>query len=193
LVPAMTAEAGKRVVFVDRDGTINVDKHFVHRVEQVELIEGVVDGLRILEGQGFLLAIVSNQSGVAYGRFPESDVQKVNTYLRDVLAERGVHIRTIVYCPHHIEGSVPKYAIECECQKPKTGLAKQVEAAIGPIDYAQSWTIGDKPTDHGFGVALGTKTVLLRSEYWSAPPSPPPTIVASALLEAAQKIKAGSL
>lgn len=183
---------GKKVIFLDRDGTIHVDKRFVHRIEQVELIPGVVDGLRILQGPGFLLAVVSNQSGVARGRYPESDVQRVNTYIRDVLAEQGVHIRTIVYCPHHIEGSVPKYAIECECRKPKTGLARQVETVVGPIDYSNSWSIGDKPADHEFGVKLGMKTALLRSEYWSTPPDPPPTIVANSLLEVAQKIKASA-
>lgn len=180
----------KKVIFLDRDGTINVDKHFVHRIDQVELTPGAIDGLRILEGQGFLLALATNQSGVARGRFPEHDVQKVNTYVQSILAEQGVHIRTSVYCPHHIEGSVPKYAIECECRKPKTGLAKQIEAVLGPIDYTSSWSIGDKPTDHEFGVALGTKTALIRGEYWSATPTPPPTLVVNSLLEAAQKIKA---
>jgi len=180
----------KKVIFLDRDGTINVDKHFVHRIEQVELIEGVADGLRVLEGAGYIPVITTNQSGVARGRFTEQDVQTVNTYIRTILAERGVHIRAMAYCPYHVEGSVAKYAIDHENRKPNTGMAKQIEGAIGAIDYANSWSIGDKITDHEFGVKLGMKTVLLRSEYWSqAPTNPEPTIVANSVFEAAQKIK----
>lgn len=183
---------GKKVIFLDRDGTINVDKKFVHRIEQVDLIQGVVDGLRILQGQGYLLAIVTNQSGVARGKFSEHEVQTVNTYVQSILAEQGIHIRTSVFCPHHVEGNVPKYAIDCECRKPKTGMAQQIEGVIGAIDYTQSWSIGDKPADHGFGQALGMKTVLLRSGYWKDLPDPAPTIVANSLFEAAQKIRSAN-
>lgn len=187
------APGEKKVVFLDRDGTLNVDKKFVHRIEQVELLPGVIDGLRMLQGQGYLLAIASNQSGVARGRYSAGDVQTVNTYLRDTLAEQGIHIRAVVFCPHHVEGSVLKYAVECECRKPQPGLAKQVEAVVGAIDYPQSWTIGDKPADHEFGKNLGMRTVLLRGGYWSEIPDPPPTYVANTLLEAAQKIRTAEL
>ncbi len=183
------SDEGKKIIILDRDGTINVDKKFVHRIEQVELIEGVPDGLRLLEGAGYILAIATNQSGVARGRFTESDVQNVNNYVRTILAERGVHIRAIAYCPFHVEGSVPKYAVDNECRKPKTGMAKQIEGVIGPIDYKNSWSIGDKISDHEFGVALGMKTALIRSEYWTEAPNPAPTLVVNSLLEAAQKIK----
>lgn len=184
------ADGAKKVIFLDRDGTLNVDKKFVHRIEQVELYDGIADALRILEGAGYLLAIVTNQSGVAKGRFPEADIQTVNNYIRTILAERGVHIRSMVYCPYDIEGTIPKYAIEHECRKPNTGMAKQTEATLGPIDYAKSWSIGDKIYDHEFGAKLGMRTVLLRSEYWTqAPTNPAPTIIANSLVEAAQKIK----
>jgi len=180
----------KKVIFLDRDGTLNIDKHFVHRIEQVELVDGVSDALRIFEGAGYLLAIATNQSGVARGRFTEADVQTVNNYVRTILAERGVHIRAMAYCPYHVEGTVPKYSMDHECRKPNGGMAKQIETVLGPIDYAKSWSIGDKITDHEFGVKLGMRTVLLRSEYWTtAPTDPAPTIVANSLVEAAQKIK----
>lgn len=184
------ADEPKKVIFLDRDGTINIDKHFVHRIEQVELIDSAADALRVLEGAGYVLAIVTNQSGVARGRFEEADVETVNNYIRTILAERGVHIRAMAYCPYHIEGTVPKYALDSDLRKPNTGMAKKVEAVIGPIDYAKSWSIGDKPTDHEFGIKLGMRTVLLRSEYWTnAPTNPAPTVVANSLFEAAQKIK----
>jgi D,D-heptose 1,7-bisphosphate phosphatase len=179
-----------KVIFLDRDGTLNIDKDSVHRIEQVELIDGVADGLRVLEGAGYITAIVTNQSGVARGRFTEQDVQTVNNYIRTILAERGVHIRAMAYCPYLVEGSVEKYAIDHECRKPNTGMVKQIEAVVGGIDYANSWSIGDKISDHEFGVKLGMKTVLLRSKNWNqAPTDPAPTIVANSVFEAAQKIK----
>lgn len=182
-------EQATRVAFLDRDGTIIVDRHFLHRIEQVDLLPGAVDGLRTLEGMSFELIVVTNQSGVAHGRFSEGDVRTVNDYLRTILAEQGVHIRGFFYCPHHPEGEIPEYAITCDCRKPATGLAKQAEGLTGPIHYTRSWSIGDKPSDVEFGQRLTTQTALIRSEYWTAQPTPPPTLIVSSLFEAAQKIR----
>lgn len=187
------AVTATRVAFLDRDGTIIADKHTLHRIEQVDLLPGAVDGLRILEGMGFQLVVVSNQSGVARGKFTEDDVRAVNEYLRTILAEQGVHLRGLLYCPHHPEGEVPEYAIACACRKPGKGMAEQAESFLGPIDYRNSWSIGDKPTDVEFGKNLGTKAALLRSEYWSAAPKSSPDLVVNSLLEAAQKIRTRSL
>ncbi|MDP3685871.1 MAG: HAD family hydrolase [bacterium] len=179
----------QKVAFLDRDGTIIADRHSLHRIEQVDVLPGAVDGLRTLEGMGLALVVTSNQSGVARGKFTEDDVQKVHEDLRTILAEQGVHLRAFLYCPHHPEGSIPEYALICECRKPASGMAKQAEAFLGEIDYANSWSIGDKPTDIEFGQKLGTKTALLRSEYWTTPPEPKPDLIVNTLLEAAQKIR----
>lgn len=178
-----------RVAFLDRDGTIIADRHDLHRIEQVDLLPGAVEGLRILEGMDLTLVLASNQSGVARGVFAEDDVRRVNEYLRTILAEQGVHFRGMLYCPHHPEGSVPEYAILCDCRKPETGMARQAEGFVRDIDYPNSWSIGDKPSDVAFGTKLGMRTALLRSEYWSATPTPAPTIVGNTLLEIAQKIR----
>ena len=182
-------DAKQRVAFLDRDGTIIADRHYLHRIEQVDLLPGAVDGLRTLEGMGFALVVVSNQSGVAHGKFTEDDVRKVHEYLRTILAEQGIHFRAFLYCPHHPEGSIPEYALICECRKPESGMAKQAEGFLGEIDYANSWSIGDKPTDVAFGQKLGMKTALIRSEYWTTPPEPKPDFIVNSLLEAAQKIR----
>lgn len=186
---SVAAAPSARVVFLDRDGTVIADKHFLHRIEQVDLLPGTVEGLRVLAGMDFTLVIASNQSGVARGKFSEDDVRAVNEYLRMILAEQGVHLRGILYCPHHPEGAVPGYAIACACRKPGKGMAGQAEKFIGLIQYEHSWSIGDKPTDVEFGKKLGTKTALIRSEYWTVPPTPPPDLVVNSLLEAAQKIR----
>lgn len=183
------ADQPKRVIFLDRDGTIIADRHYLHRIEQVDLLPGAADGLRLLEGAGFALVVATNQSGVARGRFAENDVHTVNEYLRTLLAEQGVRVSGFFFCPHHPEGSVPEYAILCSCRKPEAGMAEQTEALQGPIDYARSWSIGDKPTDVQFGQKKRMKTALLRSEYWAAPPDPKPDLIVNSLQEAAQKIR----
>ncbi|TSC73186.1 MAG: D-glycero-D-manno-heptose 1,7-bisphosphate phosphatase [Parcubacteria group bacterium Gr01-1014_38] len=185
----MAKEEKMRVVFLDRDGTIIADRHSLHRIEQVDLLPGAVDGLRTLAGMGLALVVATNQSGVAHGKFTEDDVRKVHEYLRTIVAEQGVHFRAFLYCPHHPEGSVPEYALICECRKPASDMAKQAETFLGEIDYANSWSIGDKPTDVEFGQKLGMKTALIRSEYWTAPPDPKPDLIVNSLLEAAQKIR----
>lgn len=192
MTPFRDVDAPSRVVFLDRDGTIIEDVGYLHRIEQVEFIEGAIEGLKMLEGAGYALVVASNQSGVARGKFLEDDVRRVHEYVRSTLAVQGVHIRGFVYCPHHPEGEVPEYAIICDCRKPAAGLAKQVEAFLGPIDYAHSWTIGDKPVDVAFAKTLGARSALLRSRYWNKPPDPPPDIVASSLREAAQHILAAA-
>lgn len=182
-------EEKRKVVFLDRDGTIIADRHFLHRIEQVDLLPGAVEGLRILEGMDLELVLASNQSGVARGKFSEDDVRAIHEYLRTILAEQGVHLRGFLYCPHHPEGEIPEYAILCDCRKPGKGLATQAEGFLGPIDYPNSWSIGDKPTDVEFGKNLGMKTALLRSEYWTQAPEPPPDLIVNSLFEAAQKIR----
>ena len=185
----MATEEKMRVVFLDRDGTLIADRQYLHRIEQVDLLPGAVDGLRILAGMGYALVVATNQSGVAHGKFTEDDVRKVHEYLRTILAEQGVHLHAFLYCPHHPEGSIPEYAFICECRKPAPGMAQQAESFFGQMDYANSWSIGDKPSDIEFGQKLGMKTALIRSEYWTALPDPKPDLTVNALFEAAQKIR----
>lgn len=181
--------ASAKVVFLDRDGTIIADREYLHRIEHVNLLPGAVDGLRILEGMGFALVVVTNQSGVARGTYTEMDVRSVNEYLRTILAEQGIHLRGLLYCPHHPEGEIPEYAIMCNCRKPATGMAEIAESFVGAIDYGHSWSIGDKLSDVEFGKSLGTLTALIRSSYWTTPTEPPPDLVVNTLFEAAQKIR----
>jgi len=192
MTPGRADTAAARVAFLDRDGTIIADRQYLHRIEQVDLLPGAVEGLRILEGMGFELVVASNQSGIARGKFTEDDARAIHEYLRTILAEQGITIRGFLYCPHHPEGEIPEYAVICECRKPGKGMAEQAVSFLGPIDYPHSWSIGDKPTDVGFGKNLGMQTALIRSEYWTSAPEPPPDLVVNSLLEAAQKIRTRS-
>jgi len=150
--------SGHRVVFLDRDGTINVDHGYVSEVARWEFTGRAQEALRALRDRGFLLAVVSNQAGVSDGRFSEDDVRRLHAHMEDRLAQDGVTLDAVVFCPHGRSG--------CGCRKPATGMARMVEDIVGPIDYRKSWVIGDKESDIGFGTNLGARTALIRSRYW---------------------------
>ena len=136
----------------------------------------------MLQDAGYHLAIITNQSGIARGLYTEADMKRLHEYMKEQLAEQGVHIAAVAFCPHDRDST-------CDCRKPNIGMAKQIEDKIGAIDYAASWTIGDKPADLGFGKNAGTRTALLTSRFWNAEDLPvAPTLIAEGLYEAAQKI-----
>ena len=151
----------KKVVFLDRDGTLNVDHGYVHRSEEWQFTDRAVEALRLLSQQEFKLAVVTNQSGIAAGKYSADDVRVLQDFVQHQLKTLGLRIDAFAFCPHAPDDN-------CLCRKPRVGMVADVCSQIGKrIDYQSSWTIGDKPTDIGFGVALGTRTALIRSRYWS--------------------------
>lgn len=172
----------KKVIFLDRDGTINVDSGYVYLVEKWQFIDHAIQALKMLQDKGFTLAIATGQSGIARGMYDEAAMHALHDHMDTLLKEQGVHIDAIAFCPHAPEDN-------CECRKPKPGMAKQIEEHIGPIDYANSWMIGDKLDDVGFGKTIGAKTALIKSRYWNKNDIRlSPDIVVSSLYEAAEKI-----
>lgn len=179
----MSMSDGKKVIFLDRDGTINVDHHHVYLLEHWQWTPGAKEALQQLQGAGYTLTVITNQTGIGHGFYALEDMQRLNEYMRSELEEVGVQLAVIAFCPHRKDAG-------CDCRKPKTGMAKQIEAKIGPIDYASSWTVGDKDKDVGFGKGVGTKTALIRSEYWTeaALGEQKPDLIVDSLAEFAQKI-----
>ncbi len=174
-----------KVVFLDRDGTINVDNGYVHRTADWQFTEKAPEGLKLLQEAGYILAIITNQSGIGHGMYTESDMHALHEYMKGELTKQGVSIATIAYCSHGRDQNT------CDCRKPKIGMAKQIEQKIGPIDYAHSWTIGDKQADVGFGKNAGTKTALIRSNYWQEPDlTQPPDLIVGSLYDFAQRVTA---
>jgi D-glycero-D-manno-heptose 1,7-bisphosphate phosphatase len=151
-------------IFLDRDGTIIREAEYLADPAGVELLPGVVEGLRALRAAGFLLIVVSNQSGVARGYFTEETVKKINQRLRDLLAREQADVDAVYYCPHYAKGNVTAYAIECECRKPKPGLILTAQKEWD-IDLAHSWVVGDKDADVLLGKNAGTKTALVLTGY----------------------------
>lgn len=136
----------KKAVFLDRDGTINVDRHYLYRPEDFVCLPGAVEALRILIAKGYRLIIITNQSGIARGYYTEADFHRLNKWMLPMLAARGVIIDGIYYCPHLPEGAVKAYSVDCSCRKPATGLYYKA-AKEHSIDLTASVAVGDRMRD----------------------------------------------
>jgi D-glycero-D-manno-heptose 1,7-bisphosphate phosphatase len=136
-----------RAVFLDRDGVLNADLGYVSRVEDLRILDNVGSGLQHLKKQGFLLIVVTNQSGVARGYFSLDAVNTFHQALSEkILTNWGIDLDDYCVCPHHPDGTVVEYAVVCSCRKPSTGLIDRA-AAKWKINLVNSYVIGDKPSD----------------------------------------------
>ncbi|MFC1514056.1 D-glycero-alpha-D-manno-heptose-1,7-bisphosphate 7-phosphatase [candidate division KSB1 bacterium] len=153
-----------KAIFFDRDGTIILEKGYIDNVEKIELIPGATEVLFEIMNLGFKIVIISNQSGVARGYFPESRVTEINSELENILKSEKVTVDGVYYCPHHIDGSIPEYKIECKCRKPGTGM---IEAAVKDLNIRidGSFLVGDKLSDVECGFNAGLKSILVRTGY----------------------------
>jgi D-glycero-D-manno-heptose 1,7-bisphosphate phosphatase len=150
-----------RAIFIDRDGTLNEDKHgYTYQINEFKLIPGVEEGLKIIQDKGYKIIIISNQAGVAKGRFSIAQMNKFNDHLVSILKESNIEINDICCCPHHPEGVVKKYSITCDCRKPST---KSIEdAAIKhAIDLRYSFMVGNSAIDIQTGLNANLKSVLI--------------------------------
>jgi D-glycero-D-manno-heptose 1,7-bisphosphate phosphatase len=161
----------RRALFLDRDGTLVHAVHFPSRPEQLRLYEHVGPGLRLLQQQGFVPIVITNQSGIARGYFSESDLQAMHSFLSAQLAKEDVQLAAIYSCPHYPSGSVPAYARECACRKPEPGMLLQA-AADFDIDLSRSWFIGDILDDIEAGNRAGCHTVLVDVGTEARPTTP---------------------
>ena len=116
----------QKTVFLDRDGTINEEVSYLHKVEDFRFLPGVVEGMKRLYDSGFTLVVLTNQAGIGRGYYTEKDAENVHRFMREALAKEGVTLSGIYYCPHHPE-AIPPYKVDCPCRKPKAGLFYQAE------------------------------------------------------------------
>jgi D-glycero-D-manno-heptose 1,7-bisphosphate phosphatase len=151
---------GERAVFLDRDGVINVDRHYLHRIEDFEFIAGVPQALQRLQRAGWKLVVVTNQSGIARGLYTERDYQRLTQHMQALLAAAGVTLDAVLHCPHLPGGSVPAYRIECDCRKPAPGMLLQAAREL-KLDLARSVMVGDKDSDLQAGRSAGVARCLL--------------------------------
>ena len=154
----------QRGVFLDRDGTLIEEVGYLDRKERVDLYPWTIDAVRALNRAGFRAVLVSNQSGVARGFFSETVVDEVHEHIAALLESGGAHIDAYYYCPHHPDGKVTQYAVQCECRKPARGLVDRAVRELG-VDPKQSFVVGDRWLDVELARAVGARGVLVRTGY----------------------------
>ena len=147
-----------KAVFFDRDGTLNDEVHYLHKIEDFKWIEGAIDAIKFCNDNGYLAIVITNQSGVARGYYPESDIMKLYDWMNDDLAKYGAHLDGIYYCSHHPTGKVREYAIDCDCRKPKPGMLFKAQKDHN-IDLKSSYLIGDGVRDVECAEAAGVKGI----------------------------------
>lgn len=135
-----------KAIFLDRDGTINKDVQYLHRIEDFVFLPGVIDGLRLLINSGYTLFIITNQSGIARGYFELNDYIRLNQWMLSTLEEEGIKIQKVYYCPHLPNAPVEAYRMNCNCRKPKTGLFWNAISEYN-INLSKSFAIGDRLRD----------------------------------------------
>jgi D-glycero-D-manno-heptose 1,7-bisphosphate phosphatase len=154
----------RRAVFLDRDGTINVEKDYLHRPEEFEFIPGAPEAIAMLKDAGYLVVVVTNQSGVARGYYGEADVERIHHHMDELLAAYGTSVDGYYFCPHHPEKGLGAYLTDCDCRKPLPGMLLMAAAELA-IDLAASWMIGDKLADMEAGRGAGCATALVLTGY----------------------------
>jgi len=157
----------RRAVFLDRDGTINVEKEYLSRAEDFQLIPGVPQALKRLQEAGFLLVVVTNQSGIGRGYYDEAALEEVHRRMHRELAAYGVTIAACYFCPHHPQHGIGEYRAECSCRKPLPGMLLQAAEELD-IDLAASFMIGDKSADVEAGLKAGCSPILVLTGYGEA-------------------------
>ncbi len=155
----MEPKSRRRAVFLDRDGTLNVEVNYLHRIADLVLIQGTAQAIQRLNTAGYVVVVVSNQAGIARGYYDEQALRTLQAHFADLLAEQGAHVDGWYWCPHH-----PDFSGACECRKPKPGMLLRAADQHG-LDFAQSWMVGDTLSDIAAGQAVGCRTLLVRTGY----------------------------
>lgn len=151
----------RRAVFLDRDGTLNVEKHYLCRYEDWEWIPGSVEAIRTLNRLGYVVVVVTNQAGIARGYYGEEDVRRLHARVDRDLEAAGAHVTSYYFCPHH-----PEYGdrADCACRKPRPGMLVQAAKDHG-IELSRSWMVGDRESDMEAARRCGVQPLLVATGY----------------------------
>jgi len=153
----------RRAVFCDRDGTICRDLVYLSDPDKLELLPGVTEALRRLQAAGFLLIVVTNQSGIARGYMTEQTLAQIHERLHELLENQGIRMTAIYHCPHLPDGRLPEYRQACSCRKPEPGMLLRAAREHG-IDLARSYMVGDTISDIQAGRRAGCRSIWLQPE-----------------------------
>jgi D-glycero-D-manno-heptose 1,7-bisphosphate phosphatase len=158
----------RKAAFIDRDGVLNEERAFVHRIEDFVFLPGAVEALRLLKEAGYLLVVITNQSGIARGLYPESDYLALTEQMRERLAAAGVTLDAVEYCPHLPDASVERFRVDCDCRKPKPGMLARAIQALD-IEPGASFLVGDRLSDVEAGHAAGVGRCFLVETGYALP------------------------
>lgn len=151
-------------VFLDRDGTINREVHHLRRVDQLELLDGAAEAIRLLNEHGARVVVVTNQAAIGRGLLNEAGLDDIHAALDAVLAQHGARIDAVYSCPHHPTEAIGAYRVECSCRKPRPGSLQRAALELG-VELEGAFMIGDKRSDLEAGRAVGCRTILVRTGY----------------------------
>jgi len=178
-------------VFLDRDGTVCEEVGYVNHVSRCRLLPRSAEAIRLLNGSGRRIAIVTNQAGVARGLYDEAAVAAVHRRLAELLAGAGVRLDAVLHCPHHPDGTVPGFTRACRCRKPGPGMLEAAAERLS-LDLDASWLVGNHPADMGAAVAAGVRPLFVTSGQAAGRPPPPGVAVVGDLEAAARAVLDGS-
>lgn len=162
------AKSAQPAVFLDRDGTLNVEIGYIRDIEELRLIEGAAEAVGRLNQRGVACILVTNQSGAARGYYPEEHIHRLNERLVKLLADEGAHLDAVYYCPHLPDGSVDELSFVCRCRKPAVGMIEKALEDNPRLDRSSSFVVGDKATDVELAINAGMKGVLVKTGYGEA-------------------------
>jgi D-glycero-D-manno-heptose 1,7-bisphosphate phosphatase len=151
-----------RALFLDRDGVVNEEVGYLHRVEEVRFVDGIFSLCRTAAGLGYRLIVVTNQAGIARGYYSEVDFELLMEFMRQELRAEGVELDAVYYCPFHPEHGVGQYRQEHEDRKPGTGMLRRGARELG-VELGQSVLVGDRCSDVGAANAAGLRQAFLIS------------------------------
>ena len=156
----------RQAVFLDRDCVITQEPpHYAHRRDQLALVPGVAEAIRLLNDNGFLVVVVTNQAGIARGFYEEKDMHVFYGAMKEELnKEKGAHVDAIYWCSHHPEAVHEKHRCVCDCRKPNPGMILCASRELS-IDCASSFLVGDKWSDIEAGSRAGCKTIMVRTGH----------------------------
>lgn len=153
-----------KCVFLDRDGTICEEMEYLDDYRKMVIYPFAIEALKIIKKKGYKVFVVTNQSGVARAKFSIEEAERQKQHLLDYFLKNEVNIDGYFYCPHHKDGVIAEFAIECDCRKPKTGLLKKA-VLLETIDKQRSYVVGDKFIDVELAVNAGINGVLVLTGY----------------------------
>lgn len=181
-----------RAIFLDKDGTLVENVPYNVDPGRIRFTAGAIEGLRLLIDQGYRLFVVSNQPGVALGRYSEAALDAVERHIRDELEHNGIGLEGFYCCPHLPHGAIPRYAIACACRKPASGLLERAARDHG-LELTRSWMVGDILDDVEAGRRARCRTILIdngNETEWNLSGERVPEALADDLLAAARIILA---